>query len=152
MTTSTKTDLLQSCVQDLYAARGCACDGLPQVAEAAGDKLRPALLAIAQTYDEERQAFEESGHDLSGPENLWMAGVMDDARRDTRSIEPGPLLDTALIGAIRKGLAADYVSLETGIAVARSLEREDDANMLEAMHRRSGEHDRTLARLLEEIA
>ena len=59
MTTSTKTDLLQSCVQDLHAARGCACDGLPQVAKAAGYKLRPALQAIAQTYDEERQAFEE---------------------------------------------------------------------------------------------
>ena len=136
----------------LTGARDCACDGLPRIAEAASGKLRPALQAIAQTYSDERKTFEASGHDLSGPENLWMAGVMDDARRDTETVEPGPLLDTALIGAIRKGLAADYVSLETGIAVARSLGRTDDADMLEAMHRRCAGHDRELARLLQEIA
>jgi hypothetical protein len=81
-----------------------------------------------------------------------MAGVMDDAERDTRTIASGPLLDTALIGAIRKGLAADEVSLETGVAVARSLGKERDGELLEQMRERSAQSDGRLRQLLHQIA
>ena len=62
------------------------------------------------------------------------------------------LLDTARIGALRKGVAADSVSLETAIEVARSLGREDVAELTQRMRERSGDHDGRLRALLQEIA
>ena len=44
-----------------------------------------------------------------------MAGIADDARRDTKSVEKGPLLDAAIVGAIRKAKAAQIVSYDTAI-------------------------------------
>ncbi len=55
---------------------------------------------------------------------------MDDASRDVASTAEGPVRDIALIGAIRKFLAADIVSLETAVALA---EREDDRQMSDAL-------------------
>ncbi len=62
-----------------------------------------------------------TGEDLDGPPNLWMAGILDDAERDTRSIAAGPFPDVALIGAIRKAKAAEIVSYETAVATAETL-------------------------------
>ena len=53
---------------------------------------------------------------------------------------------------MRKGVAADSVSLETAVAVARALEREDFAQLVERMREHSGDHDARLRALLQEIA
>lgn len=150
--TESKDDLLQACIQDLHAARGVAAARLPRVAAAVGPELAPILRTLERDFAAEAEQLEATGHDLDGPENLWMAGVMDDAERDTRTIASGPLLDTALIGAIRKGLAADEVSLETGVAVARSLGKERDGELLEQMRERSAQSDGRLRQLLHQIA
>lgn len=150
--TKTKTELLQACIQDLHAARQVAVERMPCVIGEAGQDLAALLDALRTTYAEQAQQFEGTDISLEGPKNLWMAGVMDDAERDTRSIVPGVLLDTALIGALRKGVAADSVSLETAIAVARSLEREEIARLTERMREHSGDHDGRLRALLQEIA
>jgi hypothetical protein len=92
------------------------------------------------------------GFDLAGDPNLWMAGIIDDAERDTRSIEPGALLDTALIGAVRKAVAADAVSLETALALANAQAMRTVAEQLEAMRDRAGATDRALCGLLLEVA
>ena len=152
MTSASKPELLQTCIQDLHAARRCAADRLPSVAEAAGSELRPAIEAILRSYEADCGRIEAGEHDLGGPDNLWMAGIIDDAQRDTRSVEPGPLLDIALIGAVRKGLAADIVSLETAIALAVSLQRDEDRAMLEDMFGEGRRHDHSLRALLQELA
>ena len=150
--TATREDLLQACVQDLHAARQVAAGRLPGIIGHAGPQLAKRLRDLLETYGNETGEFEETDVSLDGPENIWMAGVMDDAERDTRSIVRGALLDTALIGAVRKGVAADSVSLETAFAVANSLGRTDIAALAQRMRERSGDHDARLAALLQEIA
>jgi ferritin-like metal-binding protein YciE len=150
--TASKEELLQACVQDLHAAREVAVERLPGVTGHAGPELSKRLEDLAETYGKEARQFEGTGVSLDGPENLWMAGVMDDAERDTRSIVRGVLLDTALIGAVRKGVAADSVSLETLVAVAQALGRDEIAALAQRMRERSGDHDARLRALLQEIA
>ena len=150
--TASKCDLMETCVQDLYAARRLAAERLSAVVEAAGPQLAPMLEEMRRDYAAEAGQFEATDYDLDGPENLWMAGIMDDAERDTQTIAQGPLLDTALIGAVRKALAADEVSLETAVAVAKSLGRQDDGQLLEKMRGRSRTHDGSLQRLLHQVA
>ena len=150
--TKTKAQLLQACIQDLYAARQVAVERMPCVIGEAGPELAARLDDLRTSYAEQAEQFEGTDISLDGPENIWMAGVMDDAERDTRSIAHGVLLDTALIGALRKGVAADSVSLETAIEVARSLGREDVAELTQRMRERSGDHDGRLRALLQEIA
>jgi len=150
--TKTQSELLQACIQDLYAARQVAVERIPCIIGEAGADLGKLLSDLVETYRDETGEFEETDVSLDGPENIWMAGVMDDAERDTRSIVRGALLDTALIGAVRKGVAADSVSLQTAIAVANSLGRDDIAALTQRMWERSGDHDARLAALLQEIA
>ena len=149
--TKTQSELLQACIQDLYAARQVAVERIPCIIGEAGADLAKLLSDLVETYRDEARQFEGTEISLDGPENIWMAGVMDDGERDTRSIVRGALLDTALIGAVRKGVAADSVSLETAIAVANALGRHDIAALTQRMRERSGDHDARLAALLQEI-
>ena len=114
--------LLHAAVQDLHAGKRDAVDRLPavadQVTEPALAKLLHAEAGRAATQVERLAA---TGLNTSGPKNLWMAGILDDANRDGRSTEPGRLLDIALVGAIRKAKAAEIVSSETAIALASEL-------------------------------
>lgn len=150
--TASKQDLLETCFQDLSAARRLAAARLPLVIAAAGGELAPLLKSLRQDYADEAERFEKTGYDLDGPENLWMAGIMDDAERDTKTIAPGPLLDTALIGAARKAVAADEVSLETAVAVARSIGEDEAGELVEEMRGRARQNDARLQRLLHRIA
>ncbi len=63
----------------------------------------------------------------AGPDSPWASGIPGDAKRDTESVEPGPLLDAALIGAARK---LEVVSCETAIGVARAPGMQDAAALL----------------------
>ena len=86
-----------------------------------------------------------------GPECLWAEAILEDAKRDTEMVKPGPLLDIALIGAVRKLKASEIVAYETAICVARSL---GEASALEALQRTHVEEqafDDTLHRLLDTI-
>ena len=53
-----------------------------------------------------------------------MRGILNDAERDARTTETGRLLDVALIGAVRKAKAAEIVSSETAMALARQIGEE----------------------------
>lgn len=150
--TDSKEGLLQSCVQDLHAARQVAIERLPCVEGESGDELAGQLKELRQALSDEAERLAATDISLEGPENLWMAGVMEDAERDTRSVERGPLLDVALIGAVRKGVAADAVSIETAVAVAQALDRQDLADLLQAMRERAERSDNGLRTLLRKIA
>ena len=124
--TETASDLLQVCLQDLCAGCRDASRRLPKiVAEAADASLRSHLEQCVVAAQSRADRIAEIGTALNGPDNLWMGGILDDAERDTRNIERGRLLDVAIIGAVRKALAAEYVSTETASAMAEALN--DDA-------------------------
>ncbi|WP_305097615.1 DUF892 family protein [Croceibacterium aestuarii] len=149
--TASQDELLRVCVQDLHAARRTAADRLPGVTRHAGTELAEKLGRLGADFADEAERFEASGLSLDGPDNIWMAGVMDDAERDTRSIEPGPLLDIALIGALRKGIMADAVSLETALELAQVLGQQELAASLQEMRERAGSSDAAMAALLRDI-
>jgi ferritin-like metal-binding protein YciE len=55
---------------------------------------------------------------VEGDANIWLRAILDDAARDIASTAAGPLRDTALVGAFRKGKQAERVSYETALALA----------------------------------
>lgn len=150
--TASKEELLEVCIQDLHAGRADAVDRLECIAREAGAKVAPAVAELARAFAAEAGRFEKLGIDLDGPSNLWMAGIMDDAERDTRSIEAGVLLDIAIVGAVRKAIAADAASLETALALAVALSKPDVAETVQAMLDRRREADDALRAALEALA
>lgn len=119
--TSSRAALLHVALQDLHAGKLAQVERLPALAEAAREPaLRGLLAAEVERARAQAARLAGAGGDMGGPANLWMGGVLDDAERDARSHAPGPLLDVALVGAIRKAKAAEIVSSETAIALARA--------------------------------
>ena len=110
--------LLHVAAQDLRAGAEMLEERLPAVRDAATDAALKAVIDRELTEARERVARLPGG----GPTNLWMKGVLDDADRDARSHQPGPVLDIALVGAVRKAKAAEIVSYDTAIALAERLE------------------------------
>ena len=123
--TASAAGLLHAAVQDLHAAKRLQAGRLAKIAEAAGAELGALIREEAARADAQSRRIEAAGVDTSGPKNLWMAGVLDDAERDAKSHQPGRLRDIALIGALRKGKAAEIVSGDTAQALAA--ETGDDA-------------------------
>lgn len=120
--TASRSALLHVAVQDLHAGKRMQAGRLPALADAVRDAALKALVsAEAERAADQGRRLEEAGGDMSGPASLWMGGILDDAERDARGHEPGPLLDIALTGALRKAKAAEMVSSETAIALARAL-------------------------------
>jgi len=110
--------LFTTCLQDLAAGERMLADALPGIADGAADEtLQVLLLAHVAACRDSVAGLSTYGRDLDGPENVWMAGICDDARRDSATTAHGALLDTALIGAIRKATAARSVSYDTAIAM-----------------------------------
>ena len=133
----TRDALFVDCLQDLWMGERASLDAWSGLADHAGHpELRDALGRHEAETREQAARVERIarslGADPSGPENLWMAGMLHDARRDTQTVEPGPLLDVALIGAWRKIEEAEAASYDTAVAVARALGRTQDAEALEA--------------------
>lgn len=119
--TGSRAALLHVSVQDLHAGKAAQADRLPALADAARDPALRALLgAEAERAAAQAERLAAAGGDMTGPANLWMTGVLDDAERDARSHQPGALLDVALVGAVRKAKAAEIVSDETALALARA--------------------------------
>ena len=118
--TASRAALLHVAAQDLRAGKRLLAERLPALADAATDADLARLIGDGATLAErQRDRIDAAGDLADGPDNLWMAGILDDADRDARSHQPGVLLDVALIGAVRKAKAAEIVSHETAVALAR---------------------------------
>ncbi|HEX4694157.1 DUF892 family protein [Sphingomonas sp.] len=118
---NTGRELLEAALQDLNAGAEALASRLPAIAgHLTDDSLRAAFDDLVDRARQDVDRLRDTGMAAGGPENLWMAGVLDDAERDTQATAPGGLLDTALIGAIRKGLASTIVSHDTALALART--------------------------------
>lgn len=147
--------LLETALQDLLRGEGEKAKRLGPLIVAASDELaalleRDALESVGQR-DKLAAIVARLGFNTDGPENLWTAGVLDDADRDSETIAPGPLLDIALIGAIRKGKQAEAVSYETAILLANAFADAETANDLEAIQREECVLDRELKQLQAQI-
>lgn len=143
--------LLHVALQDLHAGKSAQSKRLPGLAERCTDAGLVALVA-AEADHAARQAGDIAAvTDVDGPENLWMAGILDDAERDTHQTQPGRLLDVALIGAIRKAKAAEIVSSETAMALARELDVGDALAVAEANRAAEIATDRALKERLMHI-
>lgn len=131
MATTTQKELLTVALQDLREGRREVAGRLPDVALATSDpKTRSAFDRLSARASGEIGTLAEFLREPAGEPNLWAGGIMDDASRDVASTAEGPVRDIALIGAIRKFLAADIASLETALALAK---REDDRQMSDAL-------------------
>lgn len=115
-------DLLHLCLQDLTSGKaqlGPLLSELPPKCE------HPALVeqieALAARNSRQHDRLERTGYELDGPDNIWMKGIVDDARRDVDSEDRGWSRDVALVGALRKAFAAQFVSTETALAIAQQL-------------------------------
>lgn len=144
MTTSTCCELLTVALQDLREGRRQVVERLPDVRSAISD---PATdTAFGRLIERSRDETETLAHMLDDPEgdpNLWADGILNDACRDIESTARGAIRDIALIGAIRKFLAADFVSLETAIALAKS-QRSEHTNALENLRQAASAADQEL--------
>ena len=148
--TSSHAALLRIAAQDLHAGKRLLEARLPALRDAArGPALVAAIDELIAEARTQAERFAALGLDLDGPRNLWMAGILDDADRDADSHEPGALRDIALVGALRKAMAAQIVSSETALALARRTEQADFAAAVQANH---ADEAATDARLRDRLA
>jgi ferritin-like metal-binding protein YciE len=144
MTTSSHEELLRVALRDLREGRGVVAHRLPEVVAAVDDpETRQAFQRLIAQATQEMETLAGMLRDPEGEPNLWAGGILDDADRDVASTAAGPVRDTALIGAIRKFLAADIVSLETAICLSQ---HEGDAKSaaLEALRQNASALDHLL--------
>lgn len=114
--------LLHEAVLDLYAGKSAQADRLPAIAASVSDAALRQVLEVETALAREQADAMAAAATVDGASaNLWMAGILDDAERDTRQTQPGRLLDIAVTGAIRKAKAAEIVSSETAIALAEAV-------------------------------
>lgn len=151
--TSSPEDLLQLCLWDLVAAGRLVASRLPVLLDHVDD------LVLCREFDQVVAEFDMRADRLStlaireeGPCNLWMAGMLDDAERDTRTIDRGRKLDIAMIGAVRKMLHAEAASIETAMALGERLLEYEAAKSVSDCHSECLERDAILRALLQKLA
>jgi len=151
MATTTMHELLTVALQDLREGRRVVAARLPEIAEATRDEeTRAAFRRLTARSTHEMETLAEMVSKPDGEPNLWAAGILDDACRDVASTAAGPVRDVALIGAIRKFLGADIVSLETAIALVQH----DDEQVSEGLRdlcERASQADHLLRQQLRQL-
>ncbi|WP_296305532.1 DUF892 family protein [Pseudomonas sp.] len=151
--TDTDPALLRTCIEDLYAGCRAFSKRYPSIARQAHDaQLRKLLEELVDHALERAEKLRGLKSTAEYPENLWMSGILDDADRDTQTIAHGRHLDLALIGGVRKAVVAEFVSIETAIALADATGEADVAKALQEGHERLGEFNERLAALLSKQA
>lgn len=117
--TASMAALLHVALQDLRAGKALLAERLPALQDAATDARLVATIASLCDHAAAGRERLDALNAGEGPNNLWMRGILDDADRDARSHLPGAILDVALVGALRKACAAEVVSFDTAVALAR---------------------------------
>ena len=146
--TSSRHELLIVALQDLGQGRAVILERMPAVEEATVDTDTCAILDEIRVAADDEQAILDGLASGSGDmPNLWASGIFDDACRDISTTAVGVVRDIALIGAIRKLLASDIVSLETALRLG-ARQHSDIAEPLARLHTSACDRDqRLLARL-----
>lgn len=149
--TASRAALLHVALQDLRAGKQLLVDRLTPLADAAADfALQDVIERDRANARRHASRLDEMADLGTPPDNLWMSGILDDADRDAQSHQRGAILDTALIGALRKAKAAEIVSIETAMALAGS-EAPEMLPSLSANHAEDRATEAKLSRLLGTI-
>ncbi len=149
--TASRAALLHVALQDLRAGKQLLIERLDPLADVVSDLTLQDVIERDRANAKRHAARLDDMADLAGgPPNLWMTGILDDAARDAQSHQRGAILDTALIGALRKAKAAEIVSIETAMALAGS-ECPDLLPGLSANHAEDRAVEARLGRLLGTI-
>jgi ferritin-like metal-binding protein YciE len=151
----TDADLLINALQDLHDAEKAMVERLPEIADNVDDSQLRSIFDedAARSAEQQRRVanlLERREAEVEGAPNIWLRAILDDAARDSETVEHGHLLDIALLGAIRKGKQAERVSYETAIALAQKLGG-DDAPTLELIRDEEAATDAALAELLTRL-
>ena len=145
MTTMNYDELLAVALQDLREGRRLIANRLPEVAGASSNfQTRAAFHRLIERTKEQSDILAQMLRDPNGEPNLWAGGIIDDACRDVASTAAG------LVGALRKFLAADIVSLDTAIALDHH-EGSGKGEILETFRQDGREIDHLLRQQLEEF-
>jgi hypothetical protein len=151
--TDTPDALLTAAIQDLRAAADLLGERLGPIGRQVTDPgLCHALGELIVQARHASAALVATARGAGGPENVWMKGALDDATRDAERVLAGPLLDQALAGAVRKGLAASVTAYETAIALARAQRQDDLAGELDQLRARDVAAHGELGGLIERLA
>jgi ferritin-like metal-binding protein YciE len=157
MTATAARDLLILAMQDLHDGEIAWQERIASLKARLSDA---ALIAFADEQGERsagqadrlQQVADKLGVPPRAEKNIWLRAILDDARRDTEMIAGGPLLDTALIGAMRKAVQSERVSYETAIHVAAALGMAEIAALLDQSHTEELAADAKLLTLLQRLA
>lgn len=153
--TKTPTELLIVALQDLHDAEVAWTERGPALVRKTGAELARFLEAdIARSAEQGADLTALLGSmnaPVAGDPNIWLRAILDDAARDSKSITPGPLLDTALIGAFRKGKQSERVSYETAAILAARLNLRQIEEKLALFIDHESTADRDLRAMLEKI-
>ena len=150
--------LLLDAVQDLFDAERALIERLDKdvICETGDSDLHAVLSDYGKGADDRARQLRTMatglGGSAGGAPNIWMRAVLDDAKRDTETVEPGPLLDIALTGAIRKGAQAARVSYVTAFKLAEQMARTADTKTLGALRDDHAIVDRRLSARLSALA
>ena len=151
--TQTPKELLVVALQDLHDAEVAWNERGAALSDVAGTQLSAFLKTDLKRSVAQRMGLEtllgSLKAEVEGDPNIWLRAILDDAERDSRSIIAGPLRDTALIGAFRKGKQAERVSYETAVLLARRLGMKDVDVRLTAFRGQEEQADRELESLLQ---
>ena len=153
---STPRALLIMAVQDLYDAERAMVERLGGVCANVRDDGLSAIIERDRERSEDRcetlaGIARPLDADPSDADNIWLRAILDDADNDASTIEPGPLLDIALAGALRKGKQSQRVSYETAVALAQQLDMPDAAQSLKDIAAADGETDAALGEALRRL-
>ena len=131
-------------LQDLRTGKQTQITRLPKLAKHCSDPQLRAALETQVVLVTTQAARIAAAINVTGPENLWISGILNDTERDMRQPQFGRLFAIALIGAIRKAKAAEIVSSETVIGLARGLGNSALLNLAAADHAEEIATDRVL--------
>ena len=152
--TTTPRQLLVVALQDLRDAEQAWSELFGALRDGSGEQVRGFLDGDGERSGRQAaalgQLLDGLGGERRGDPNIWLRAILDDAMRDIRSTVEGPLRDTALVGAFRKGKQAERVSYETAIALAAMLREEEVEATLTRFRDEEAAADEALATLLAE--
>lgn len=141
-------------LRDLYSAEKQLVKALPKIANAATTtKLKDAVedhLKVTKGHvDRLEKIFTDLDESPHGHECVAMKGLIEEGDELLKEVEPGPVLDAAIIGAAQKVEHYEIAGYGTSRTFAELLGRSEHAELLQQTLDEEGETDKELTRLAE---
>jgi ferritin-like metal-binding protein YciE len=150
----TLEDLFIHSLSDIYSAEKQLTKALPKMAKSASN---PKLAAAFEAHLEETQGqieridqvVEKGGLRLKRMKCVAMEGLVEEGKEVIDEIEPGPVLDAALIGAAQKVEHYEIASYGTLCAIGKQLGYMDAVRLLKETLDEEKSTDQKLTMLAE---